>query len=344
MDGIDAAIVQTDGCKVVATGPAVTLAYDDSLRNAIRDATGKTNVKAPLIDELTDAHISVVNEIFAQHPEYREKVKVIGLHGHTMLHAPQDRITLQIGDGETLARAVGIDVVYDFRSADVARGGQGAPLAPLYHCAIFRDFNRPIAVINIGGISNITWIGDEDGTSPIAFDTGPGNALLDDWVQDKTGDLLDRDGQISASGLADDTIVEKLMRHPYFDRSPPKSLDRHDFSLLPFQSLSPRDGAATLVRFTCRSILSGLDHVPQPPKRLLITGGGRRNPTIMGNLSHISAVPVDPVETVGWNGDSMEAQAFAFLAVRSLRGLPLSIPSTTGVPSPTKGGILSKAR
>lgn len=346
MDGIDIALIETDGERVTAFGPATTTPYADDVRDAIRAALGNAHPDPAIARALTDAHAACIKAILSQHPEYKDKISIVGLHGHTVLHAPDDGLTLQIGDGPYLAAQVGIDVVSDFRSADVAAGGQGAPLAPLYHRALCggtgMNADGPIIVLNIGGISNITWIGSAE-ADPVAFDTGPGNALMDDWVAGTTDLPYDLDGQVSAKGRVDSTTLGKLLDNPYFAAPPPKSLDRLDFSIDDVRHLSPEDGAATLARFTCESIASNLKHLPDAPNRILVTGGGRNNPTLMAGLSELTGVAVDPVEAVGWDGDAIEAQAFAFLAVRSLRGLPLSVPSTTGVPAPTTGGRLHHA-
>lgn len=342
MDGIDAALIETDGERVTAFGPATTTPYADTVRDAIRSALGQAAPDPAVARALTDAHAACIQAILAQYPEYKDKISIVGLHGHTVLHAPADGLTLQIGDGPRLAAEIGIDVVSDFRSADVAAGGQGAPFAPLYHRALSGGFDGPVVVLNIGGISNITWIGSTD-TDPVAFDTGPGNALMDDWVSSTTDLPYDLDGRISATGRVDRTTLSRLLDNPYFDAPPPKSLDRLDFSIDAVRHLAAEDGAATLARFTCETIVSNLRHLPAPPTRILVTGGGRKNPTLMAGLATLSGAPVEPVEAVGWDGDAIEAQAFAFLAVRSLRSLPLSVPSTTGVPVPTTGGQLHHA-
>ena len=342
MDGIDAALVETDGERVTAFGPAATTPYEDGLRDAIRGALGETRPDPAVIQGLTDAHAGCIEALLSQNPDYKGKIGIVGLHGHTILHAPADGVTVQIGDGPRLAARIGIDVVSDFRSADVAAGGQGAPFAPLYHRALCGTLDGPVVVLNIGGIANITWIGDGS-ADPVAFDTGPGNALLDDWIESTTDQPFDIDGHVSATGRVDRATLEKLLDNPYFDAAPPKSLDRLDFNIDAVRGLAPGDGAATLARFTCETIVSHLKHLPAPPVRLLVTGGGRKNPTLMAGLSDLSGIPVVPVEAVGWDGDAIEAQAFAFLAVRSLRGLPLSVPTTTGVPVPTTGGRLHRA-
>ena len=343
MDGIDAALIETDGERVFSTGPACTVPYAAELESAIRAALGQRNENPALARDITDAHAHAIEVILSQYPDYKEKISAVGLHGHTVVHLPDEGVTVQVGDGKRLAAQTGYDVVYDFRTADVAAGGQGAPFAPLYHQALSLELDGPLAVINIGGISNITWIDPAGNAPPVAFDTGPGNALLDDWVRRTTGLPCDRDGIISASGEFDDACLATLMDNPYLGTPPPKSLDRLDFDAGVVSDLAPGDGAATLVRFTCQSIVANLGHLPSQPRRLFITGGGRHNPSIMKTLADISGLPVDPVEAVGWDGDAIEAQAFAFLAVRSLRGMPLSLPSTTGVPQPMTGGKLARA-
>ena len=344
MDGIDAAIIRTDGETVSGFGPSRTFPYDAGLRGAIRAALGRPDPGKALVRRLTDRHADAVRDLLAQHGGADGPASVVGFHGHTILHAPDRRMTVQAGDGARLARATGLDVVHDFRSADVAAGGQGAPLAPLYHKALCRGLDGPLAVLNLGGIANLTWIGPGAGDDPVAFDTGPGNALLDDWVSATTGQPFDRDGAVSAGGGADPGIVAALLDQEFFRRPPPKSLDRLDLGIGGVARLSPQDGAATLARFTCEAAALAVAHLPSPPARWLVTGGGRRNPTLMRGLAECLQRPVAPVEDAGWDGDALEAQAFAFLAVRVLRGLPLSLPSTTGVPAPQAGGVVARAR
>jgi anhydro-N-acetylmuramic acid kinase len=240
-----------------------------------------------------------------------------------------------------------LPVAYDFRSADVAAGGEGAPLAPVYHAALARGLPRPmampLAVLNIGGVANVTWIGD-DPDALLAFDTGPGNGPLDDWVTRHTDQAFDRDAALALSGRVNQAVLGFLMGHAYFARPAPKSLDRLDFSRALAASglaaLAPADGAATLVAFTAASIAAPvrLGLFPAPPRRWLVTGGGRRNPAIMAALRAELAAPVDPVESVGWDGDALEAQCFGFLAARVAAGQPLSFPGTTGVKAPAPGG------
>jgi anhydro-N-acetylmuramic acid kinase len=258
------------------------------------------------------------------------------------LHQPHLRRTWQIGDAAMLAARTGVPVAYDFRSADVAAGGQGAPFAPAYHTALSNDLPKPVAILNVGGVANVTWIGPD--ASLIAFDTGPGNGPLDDWVARHTGAAFDRDGSLAASGRVSQPVLERLLADPYFDRPAPKSLDRLDFGRTleasGLAALPAADGAATLVGFTLASIVRA--KLPRPPTRWLVCGGGRRNPVLMDGLRQGLRVPVDPVEAVGWDGDSLEAQCFGFLAARVLAGLPLSFPGTTGVPTAQPGGRIAK--
>jgi anhydro-N-acetylmuramic acid kinase len=343
-DGIDAALIETDGHGVQATGGFLTLPMPPGLRAEILAAT-RDPVRCeddPLADlerAITNAHAEAVQGLLAQAGVPAAAIDVIGFHGQTVLHRPERRLTRQLGDGARLAAAMGIAVVNRFRDADVASGGQGAPLVPLFHQALARDLAQPVAVLNIGGVANVTYI---DGETLLAFDTGPGNALIDDWVHDHTGQRFDADGAFAAAGTVDAVLLSALLAHRYFRAVPPKSLDRNDFAETGLAGLSLQDGAATLAEFTAQSVARAREHVPCPPRRWLIGGGGRHNAALMGRLRAVLGVSVEPVEAVGWNGDALEAQAFGFLAVRSLRGLPLSVPSTTGVPYPMPGGIVHR--
>ena len=290
---------------------------------------------------LTQAHADVIGQLFSENSLTTQDIEIIGFPGQTIRHEPALRRTWQIGDGRLLARLVGVDVVDDFRSADVAAGGEGAPLAPLYHGALAADLETPVAVLNIGGVANLTWVGP-DGML-VAFDTGPGNAMIDDWVGRHTGERMDLDGRLAAAGTVDRAALDTLLNHPYFDRTPPKSLDRNQFALPTTVGLGLAAGAATLTEFTARAVLAGQRHFPAVPRRWLVTGGGRRNPALLAALRRLLAAPVDPVEQVGWRGDALEAEAFAYLAVRSVMGLPISLPTTTGVPRPMSGGRLHRA-
>ncbi len=341
LDGVDAAWIETDGERVGKIGPATTLPYPPALRadlRAILDRAPGLAAADPIVADLsrrvTEAHVAAVVKL-------GERADLIGFHGQTILHRPDQRRTWQIGDAAALARATRTPVAHDFRSADVAAGGEGAPLAPAYHAALAHFLPRPLAVLNLGGVGNVTWIG-ADGTL-LAFDTGPGNGPLDDWAARHTSDPYDRDGALSASGSIDDAVLTRLLADPYFARTPPKSLDRLDFARTLGNSgltnLTPADGAATLVAFIAQSVAGA--NLPAPPLRWLVTGGGRHNPSIMRELRARLAAPVDPVEAVGWNGDALEAQCFGLLAARVLRGLPLSFPGTTGVSRPLPGGAIA---
>ncbi len=337
VDGVDAALLVTDGEHHIETGAALTVPYAADMRKRIMRVHGGQLPVAEVEAELMRRHADAVGLLLKRCGRSPRTIDVIGFHGHTIVHQPQERRTWQIGDGALLARLTGIGVVNDFRSADVAAGGQGAPLAPAYHAALARGLVRPLSVLNLGGVANLSWLGGV-GADPIAFDTGPANALLDDWVRTHTGAAFDEGGAIAASGRAHDRILSELLDNSFFALAPPKSLDRDAFDPAPLASLSLEDGAATLTAFAAVAVLRAFDFLPAPPRRVLATGGGRHNPTLMGFLADALPCPVVPVEAVGWDGDALEAQAFAYLAVRSRRGLPLSFPSTTGVAEPLTGG------
>ncbi len=344
MDGVDVAALETDGETVGWTGPSVTVPYDPALRarldRAVRAPEDPGHDLAALARDLTDAHAAAVEAFLPTLPPARRRIEVVGFHGHTLFHRPAERRTCQLGDGGRLAARPGIDVVYDFRSADVAAGGQGAPLAPVYHRALAAALAKPVAILNLGGVGNVTWIGEAE---PIAFDTGPGNGLIDDWVCALTGRPYDEGGRIAAAGWIDEARLAGMLAQAYFDQPPPKSLDRLDFTLATVEGLGLEDGAATLAAFTARAVARAREHLPAPPRRWLITGGGRHNATLMRLLAEVLGVPVEPIEAIGADGDGLEAQAFAFLAVRTLRGLPISFPATTGAPRPLCGGRLARA-
>ena len=267
-----------------------------------------------------------------------KEVSLIGFHGQTILHRPEQRWTWQIGDGALLARLTGIPVVNDFRSADVRAGGQGAPLVPLYHAALVREsksLTPPIAMINIGGVANVTYVGRDE---ILAFDTGPGNAPIDDWAHRHTGKPVDEDGALARRGKVDDRVLTDMLDRDFFLRVPPKSLDRMDFNTDAVEHLSPEDGAATLSAFTAASIARAREHFPEPATTWIVMGGGRLNPKLMEELRARVNAPVLSAEDAGWRGDFIEAEAFAYLAARSRKGLPLSLPTTTGVGQPISGG------
>ena len=344
LDGVDAALLTTDGEDVGAMGPCRTTPYPAALRDRLRSVLGGTGDVASVERDITLFHAEVVRGLLAEAGLAPSQVGLIGFHGHTILHRPDQRRTWQIGDGALLAAETGIAVVNDFRSADVAAGGQGAPLVPVFHRALARSLGAPLAVLNLGGVGNVTWIG-ADGAL-LAFDTGPGNALIDDWALRHTGRPVDEDGRMAAAGRADPAAERRFLDHPYFGRTPPKSLDRDDFGAVAtalVAGLAPADGAATLTVLTAAAVAAAAAHFPRPAKRWLVCGGGRRNPQVMAALRARLDAPVDAVEAVGWDGDAVEAQAFAYLAVRTWRGLPITYPETTGIDRPLGGGRIHRA-
>ncbi|MEX2648936.1 MAG: anhydro-N-acetylmuramic acid kinase [Alphaproteobacteria bacterium] len=340
LDGVDAALLATDGERAVRHGLAVTIAYDADLRGRLRQVLGGRGDVLAVGRAITLVHAEAVEALLGRAGVAPGAIRAIGFHGQTILHRPEDGITWQIGDPALLAERTRIDIVANFRRADMAAGGQGAPLAPLYHAALALDLERPAAVLNLGGVANVTWLG-ADGRI-LAFDTGPGGALLDDWVLRLTGAPYDADGALARAGTIDEARIAAVLAEPFFDRPPPKSLDRDAFGS-PAAGLDLADGAATLTRLTARAVAIGRRHLPELPGRWLVTGGGRRNPSLMAALAGELGVAVEPVESAGWDGDALEAEAFAYLAARSLRGLPLSLPSTTGCRRPTPGGALYRA-
>jgi anhydro-N-acetylmuramic acid kinase len=362
MDGVDAAIIETDGETVNALGPSRSTPFDAATRRILRSAVAVARRMAnPDRDDAavleaeracTKLHVDAVNNLLADNGLTKTDIDIVGFHGQTINHRPDLAWTWQIGDAAALANAIGLDVVADFRSRDVSEGGQGAPFAPLYHWALSRSraeglarpYQWPVAILNVGGVSNPTWIPSETCAPEelIAFDSGPGNALSDDWMLKHTGKAMDENGAHAKSGRVDQKVLDRLLDHPYFARPAPKSLDRHDFSLGPVEGLSLEDGAATLVAFTAAAVAKGVEHMPEVPKAWYVTGGGRHNPAIMEALEARLGVPVAPVEALGWRGDDLEGQLFGYMAVRSLKGLPLTMPGTTGVKKPVSGGTLFK--
>lgn len=341
LDGVDAALIETDGDRTIRPLGYHFVPYAPEFALRLRGVLGRTvpdDQTRSVEHELTLIHGVAVGRLLADCGVRPAAVRVAGFHGHTVHHAPEARFTWQIGNGELLARQIALPVVSDFRSADIAGGGEGAPLAPVFHAALAAGFERPVAVLNLGGVGNVTWIG-RDGRL-VAFDTGPGNALIDDWALRHTGKPMDRDGALARRGRVDEAALGRLMGNSYFQRRPPKSLDRNAFDASPVVPLLVEDGAATLTRFTAAAVAAACGYLPEPPLRWIVSGGGRRNPALMADLRALLGAPVEPIEAVGWDGDALEAQAFAFLAVRRLRDLPASFPETTGVGRPTTGGVL----
>ncbi len=350
LDGIDVALLATDGEDVVERGPSATYPYRPEQQallhealvaaKSVTDRAARPGCLAEAERELTGWHAEAVHLFLQQNGLRSSEIDVIGFHGQTVIHRPEIRLTLQLGDGKVLAKHTGCTVVYDMRAADIAAGGQGAPLVPVYHRALAARLDiRPAAFVNIGGVANMTWIG-RDGDL-VAFDTGPGNALLNDWCERHTDVPFDRDGALAARGVLDANAFMALARSPYFEKLAPKSLDRNGFDVSALEGLTPEDGAATLTHFTATSIARAVGHVPERPKAYVICGGGRHNPTLMREIRGLLEPLGERVlvaEDLGLNGDSMEAEAWAYLAVRCLEGRPITFPRTTGAPQPLSGG------
>jgi anhydro-N-acetylmuramic acid kinase len=342
VDGVDVALIETDGERLASFGPVLTVPYADDVRRLIRAAFGAeqpNDVTAAAEQAVTEAHLDAVRRWSQETGTALSTVDVVGFHGQTVTHRPEKHFTWQIGDGAALAKALGVRVVNDLRGADVLAGGQGAPLVPIYHAALVRDLPRPLAVLNIGGVANVTWIGADD--TLLAFDTGPGNGPIDDWCAKRAGVRFDKDGALAGSGKVDRPRLERFSEHRYFARKPPKSLDRGDFGDSWADGLSAADGAATLTYGTARAIALAARHFPAPVTQWVIAGGGARNPTLLKAIAAETRGKIVTADSLGWNGDALEAQAFGFLAVRSLRGLPLTFPGTTGAPRPLSGGKLN---
>jgi anhydro-N-acetylmuramic acid kinase len=354
MDAIDIALLKTDGKRIFEFGPIGETPFTPEeralLREAMADARGvarrgdRSGVLGMAERVLTAKHIEAVKAFITQHGLRREDIAVIGFHGQTVIHRPERKLTVQLGDGQALADAVGVPVAYDFRAADVKAGGQGAPLAPVYHRALAEtgELPRPLAVVNLGGVANATWIGAEGDL--LAFDAGPGNALLDDWMLRHRGHAMDEGGRAARVGVVKQSVLEDMLRHPFFTASAPKSLDRNAFHADALDGLSVEDGAATLTAFTAGALALAAKQFPEPPKKWILTGGGARNPALVEVIGRVLGAEVITANEAGWRGDAIEAEAFAFLAVRALYGQPLSYPRTTGVSTPLTGGVIVKPK
>jgi anhydro-N-acetylmuramic acid kinase len=354
LDGVDVALIETDGERIAHFGPSGYRPYADDeqalLRQALAqgvaltDRAARPGVLAEADDFVTRVHAETVEAFLDTEHIDKSDVAIIGFHGQTVLHRPGQRLTVQIGDGKALARRLGIPVAYDFRAADVAAGGQGAPLVPVFHQALARDLDRahPIAVLNVGGIANVTFV---DGGDPIACDTGPGNALIDDFMRARTGAPLDRDGDQASKGRVDEAFVERVLADGFFGLPYPKSLDRNAFAFanIGLPDFSVADGAATLSALTAASVARVVRLLPEPPRAWIVAGGGARNPTLMRMLAErLKPASVETADAVGWSSQSIEAQAFAYLAVRTRNGLPITFPQTTGVAQPMQGGVIAR--
>lgn len=355
LDGnIDVALLRTDGETVAEFGPYTLAPYGSDIRELLietLDQARKWNFEGPdpaifkeAEDKLTRAQSEAARNLVEENGLSMADIGVVGFHGQSVLHrAPQPgRIgdTRQLGDGALMAKILGTKVAYDFRTADVRAGGQGAPLSAAYHAALLKDLDTSgkTAVLNLGGVANISWT---DGAQLIAFDTGPANAPINDFVGAMGAGEMDRDGALARAGKVDEERLANLLEHPYLKAAYPKSLDRFDFSHEMAQGYGLEDGAALLTAFTASAVGKGLDLLPVRPEKLIVCGGGRRNPALMDEIGKRARVEAVPAEAVGWRGDAIEAECFAFLAVRVLRGLPISFPATTGAPEPLRGGKLA---
>jgi anhydro-N-acetylmuramic acid kinase len=356
-DGVDVALVETDGEEIGRLGPTGYRPYSEQEREVLRhamaaavnleDRTARPKALAEAEELVTDMHADAVEAFLAANGMTADAVGVVGFHGQTVLHRPDRKLTIQIGDGRALAARLGIPVAYDFRAADMAAGGQGAPVVPVFHRAMVRLLKRahPVGVLNLGGVANLTFINGE--AELVAFDTGPGNALIDDFVRQRTGQPRDDEGRAAASGSVDEGAVVRVLTHPFFARRAPKSLDRNAFKQWVAEegqlaAKSTADGAATITAITAASVALAIKVLPRAPASWIAAGGGTRNPTLMRMLAErLAPAKIDSAGAVGWSADALEAQAFAYLAVRSLEGMPLTFPTTTGVPRPMPGGVLA---
>ena len=345
-DGVDAALIETDGRDHVRPLAFLSLPYEAAVRDRLAQAcsvalTMDGPASHEAIDvaaqEVTALHLDAVGRLLERNGTPAGEVGVIGFHGHTVAHRPDRGWSWQIGDAAGLARALGIMVVNDLRGADIAAGGQGAPILPVYHRAIAAPLPKPAAILNLGGVANITFIGEAE-DELVAFDTGMASAMIDDWVRATAGLTFDEDGALAAAGRVDEAVLEQLLDHPYFREPPPKSLERAAFSLAPLEGLSAEDGAATLTAFSARAVGLGVDRLPARPRRIHVAGGGRHNRTLMRTIAAATGAELAPIDALGWNGDAIEAQGVAYMAVRSLAGLTITFPGTTGVDRAMAGG------
>lgn len=352
LDAVDMAVIETDGENIISFGPAGEMKLDAETRAIVEDAIEdaldwERDEEEPESFEdarmaVADAHLAAALSFMAVNGVKSGGLDLVGVHGQTVLHeAPTTDLpgrTVQLIDALSVAEGLGVRTAWDFRSADVAAGGQGAPLAPVYHAALVKKagLNGPVAVLNLGGVGNITLI-RADGELE-AFDTGPANGMVDLLVQSRGKKRMDEGGKLAAAGTIDQAVLAAYLAHPYFAATGPKSLDRFDFSLEPVAGLSLEDAAATLTAFAAGAAALGVARCSERPTKVVACGGGRHNPVLLAAIRERAGVPVTTAEDEGWRGDSIEAEAFAFLAARCLLGLPISFPGTTGVPEPMTGG------
>ncbi len=353
MDGIDVALIETDGEAIHSAGPACAFPYSAAERHLLHEAMvfargvkardDRSGVLALAESMLTSRHAESVKAFAETNGIALSSIGVVGFHGQTVIHRPEQRLTVQLGDGAGLAAELGVPVVYDFRAADVEMGGQGAPLVPIFHraLALHAGLPLPAAFINIGGISNITFVPEGPAEGLIAFDAGPGNCLIDDWALRHIGEPLDRDAHLALSGHVNREALGTLIAHPYFKAPAPKSLDRGTFTLDTIEGLSPEDGAATLTAFTVAGIAAAARLLPAQPQIWIVAGGGAHNPHIFEGLRRVLGAETLMADAAGFSADSMEAQAFAYLAVRRLKELPSTFAGTTGVSGPVVAGMVA---
>jgi anhydro-N-acetylmuramic acid kinase len=357
-DGVDVALINTDGEEIGRVGPTGYRPYSEDERALLRramacavnlgDRMERPDVLAEAETLVTQSHAEAVTAFLVANGMAATDIGVVGFPGQTVLHDPDRHLTVQLGSGDQLATRLGIPVVYDFRAADVAAGGQGAPFVPVFHRALVRmlDRPRPVGVLNLGGVANLTYIDGEGGL--VACDTGPGNALIDDFIRMRTGRLQDLDGRAAAAGAVDEATVARVLAHPFFAKPPPKSLDRNSFHHWIAEEghlagKSVEDGAATLTAVTAAAVARVIALLPRRPASFVVAGGGTRNPVLMRMLAErLAPATIETADAVGWSANALEAQAFAYMAVRVLNGLPNSYPGTTGVPQPVTGGVLAR--
>lgn len=357
LDAVDMAVLDTDGETIQGFGPAGERKLSAATRALVEHATADARVwpwDAPEPDTFGPAaravayeHLAAAQSFLAEHGLSAADLDLAGFHGQTVWHEPPGRTrpegrTVQLGEAQILADGLGLPVVYDFRTADVAAGGQGAPLAPAYHAARARasGLEPPVAVLNLGGVGNVTLIGPDD--EIVAFDTGPANGMIDLWVQARTPHRFDQGGALAAAGRAHEPVLKAYLSHHYFSAQGAKSLDRYDFTLDGVQHLSLEDGAATLTAFAAQTVAIALTGARHRPHSLIVSGGGRHNPVLMDAIRERTGMSVINADDLGWRGDAIEAEAFAYLAARALRGLPISFPGTTGIARPMTGGRIAR--
>ncbi|KQV27766.1 anhydro-N-acetylmuramic acid kinase [Rhizobium sp. Root1203] len=358
MDGIDVALLRTDGNAVIERGPFLGVPYDVGFRSRLKGAIEQAKVithreqrpdeLAEIERELTLRHAFAVREFLTLNSLESAAIDVVGFHGQTVLHRPDQALTVQIGDGELLARETGIAVVHDLRANDMVHGGQGAPLVPVYHAALagnLKGATLPVCFVNIGGISNLTYVG-ADGQI-VGYDSGPGNTLIDQWVETHAGVPFDQGGMIASEGRVIDDLADRYLSSPFFMGAKRRSLDRNDFLPPCGSDAELADGARTLAYVAAASIIKSAGHLPATPTLYVVCGGGRLNRILMNDLADLArqqGADVKSAEQAGFDGDAMEAEAWAYLAVRSLDGLPLTFPGTTGVRQPVSGGVFTMQR